>query len=164
MNITPIQDKIKTMSRSHNGETVLVILLIIVCSSISFYLGRNSISTPNMAKTGESEYADYSLADPVEYRPGSLAAAIYNTQESAKIDPNAPNTAQNREEAIQNDLGQNSPSASPRYVASKKGRVYYFTWCNGAKNILAENRVYFESAQDARAVGLSPSAACPGLD
>ncbi len=166
MNITEIWHKIKSFSRSHHGETVLVILILIACSLISFYLGRSSIrpeDSLNQPNLNQIDGYDYSLSDPIEYKSGTLAAAVYSGSTSPKIDPNTQNTGQNREETIQNNTGQNDGS-TPRYVASRKGRVYYFTWCNGAKNILVENKVYFNSAQEARAVGLNPSTACPGLD
>lgn len=167
MNIPEIWHKIKSFSRSHHGETVLVLLILIACSLISFYLGRSSIKplqSPTEQNIGLNQDLDYSLSDPVEYKSGSLAAAVYGSSTSPKIDPNGTILDQNREVAIQNDLGPNNGSSTPRYVASRKGRVYYFTWCSGAKNILAENRIYFNSAQEARVVGLKASMACPGLD
>jgi hypothetical protein len=49
------------------------------------------------------------------------------------------------------------------YVASKSGAKYYLTGCSGASRIKQENRVYFASAQEARAAGYEPAANCPGL-
>ncbi len=166
MNIPEIWHKIKSFSRSHHGETVLVLLILIACSIISFYLGRSSIANPstlNSPNSSQIESGDYSLSDPIIPKTGSLAAAIQSSSQSPKIDPNSPNQVENREDAIQNNTGQNDAS-TPRYVASRRGRTYYFTWCSGAKSILPENKVYFNSAEDARAAGLKPSSACPDLD
>lgn len=49
------------------------------------------------------------------------------------------------------------------YVASKNGSKYYRVSCSGASRIKQENKVYFVSADDARAAGYEPAATCPGL-
>ncbi len=157
MNIPEKAHKIKSWAGEESGQIILIILVLIVSNLISFKIGQNSIiTTPdsslsNSAININNNESDYSLSDP-KINPGSLAAAIYQSQ----------NSEPKREESTP----QNNPSAGvpPRYVASKNGRVYYFTWCAGAKRIAEENRNYFNSSQDARAAGLTPSSACPDLD
>lgn len=48
-------------------------------------------------------------------------------------------------------------------VASKSGSKYYLPWCAGADRISKQNKVWFESADAARAKGYSPAANCKGL-
>jgi hypothetical protein len=48
-------------------------------------------------------------------------------------------------------------------VASKNGTKYYYPTCSGAKRILEKNKVYYESIEDARKAGLTPSTTCKGL-
>lgn len=45
-------------------------------------------------------------------------------------------------------------------VASKSGTKYYFTWCSGVSRIKEENKVYFESEEEARGRGLTLSKTC----
>lgn len=50
-----------------------------------------------------------------------------------------------------------------QFVASRTGKKYYLTTCAGAKRIKEENRVYFQTASEAQARGLTPAANCAGL-
>ena len=52
---------------------------------------------------------------------------------------------------------------SSAIVASKNGTKYYLPSCSGAKSIKEENKVWFESAAEARALGYEPAANCKGL-
>jgi hypothetical protein len=152
MNIPEKAGQIKTWLTAVHGQVLLIILILIISNIASFSLGRKS-TNKDKSPLGQinTQENNYSLADPEIPKTGTLAAAIM-----AQNEPN-------REESTNNESGLNT-SGSPRYVASRKGRVYYFTWCSGAKNITTENRVYYKSANDARAAGLSPSKACPDLD
>jgi len=49
-------------------------------------------------------------------------------------------------------------------VASKTGDKYHFPWCAGAKRILESNKIYFKSAEEAKAAGYLPAANCKGLE
>lgn len=163
MNITEIRYKIKDWLGTNMGQTFLIILILILSNIGSFYLGQNSIQTSlNNDNLDIQNNSNYSLADPELYPKGSLAAAVYMASNSSKIAQNGGNIAQSGEVGVDNLGGSNT--TAPRYVASTNGRVYYYTWCAGAKNIKPEKRVYFKTAQDARGAGLKPSTACPDLD
>ena len=56
-----------------------------------------------------------------------------------------------------------APVATGTYVASKNGTKYYLPSCSGAGRIKDENRVWFQTADDALAAGYTPANACPGL-
>lgn len=60
-----------------------------------------------------------------------------------------------------------SPEALPQegggYVASKNGTRYYLPWCGGVSRIKEENRVWFQTKEEAEARGLTPAKNCPGL-
>jgi len=49
------------------------------------------------------------------------------------------------------------------YVASKTGEVYYLPWCGGVKLIHEENKVWFESKEEAAAQGYRPATNCKGI-
>ncbi len=56
------------------------------------------------------------------------------------------------------------PSAeSGLLIASKNGSKYHFPWCSGGKRILEKNKIWFDSAEEARKAGYTPAANCKGL-
>lgn len=80
----------------------------------------------------------------IEY-PKNLSASVLNSQDTAN---NASNST-----AITGGL----------LVASKNGSKYHFPWCSGAKRIKDSNKIWFDSAEDAKKAGYSPAANCKGL-
>lgn len=63
-----------------------------------------------------------------------------------------------------------SPEAAPaslpaggQYVASKNGTKYYLPTCGTAKRINDDNKVWFDTKEEAEAAGFTPAANCPGL-
>lgn len=49
------------------------------------------------------------------------------------------------------------------FVASKNGKKYYYAWCESAKIIKEQNRVWFSTQEEAEKAGYSPAANCKGL-
>ena len=49
-------------------------------------------------------------------------------------------------------------------VASKNGSKYHYPWCSGAQRIADENKIWFNTIEEARAVGYTPAANCKGLE
>ena len=58
---------------------------------------------------------------------------------------------------------QNALNSAGQYVASKKGTAYHLPTCPGAKQIKEENKIYFQTKEEAIAAGYKPAANCPGL-
>lgn len=56
-----------------------------------------------------------------------------------------------------------SPFSSGQYVASKNGSAYHYPWCSGAKRIKKENKIWFQTKEEAEAKGYKPAANCDGL-
>lgn len=58
-----------------------------------------------------------------------------------------------------------SPAAlkNGSFVASKSGSVYYAVWCSGVSRIREENKVWFQTKEEAKAQGYRPAKNCPGL-
>jgi hypothetical protein len=48
-------------------------------------------------------------------------------------------------------------------VASKNGTKYHYVWCSGASTIKEENKVYFNTKEEAEAAGYKPASNCKGL-
>lgn len=118
-------------------EPVFVILLIIFASSAGFGLGL--LEGGEMAKSDGLGIMQLATTTP-EFLAVSEA-------ERANITRTAPT----------------SIPAGGEVVASKNGAKYFLPWCGGAKLIKDENKVWFASADAAKAAGYAPAANCKGL-
>ncbi|MBU1179262.1 hypothetical protein KKB69_02945 [Patescibacteria group bacterium] len=49
------------------------------------------------------------------------------------------------------------------FVASKGGTKYHYPWCSGALRIKEENKIWFNTKEEAEAVGYTPASNCKGL-
>lgn len=49
-------------------------------------------------------------------------------------------------------------------VASKNGTKYHYPWCSGAQSIKEENKIWFNSIEEARKAGYQPASNCKGLE
>ena len=47
-----------------------------------------------------------------------------------------------------------------KFVASKNGKFYYYPWCPGVERIKEENKIYFNSKQEAEKAGYKPAKNC----
>lgn len=115
-------------------EPLIVILLIILSSSAGFGLG-----VLEGTEMGRSD-------GPVITTLGTTTPDFLAVSK-AKSTTGAPATL----------------PAGGEVVASKSGAKYFFPWCGGAKLIKEENKVWFASADAARAAGYEPAANCKGL-
>lgn len=77
----------------------------------------------------------------------ALSNTLSASSSSVKIDPNKATA--DKSEMI--------------FVASKNGKKYYFIWCESAKIIKDQNRVWFSSKEEAEKAGYEPAANCKGL-
>jgi len=53
--------------------------------------------------------------------------------------------------------------AKGKYVASKSGTSYHYPWCQGALKIKEENKIWFNSKEEAEKAGYKPAGNCEGL-
>jgi hypothetical protein len=114
----------------------LVLVLVAVCS---FGFGRLSV-TDNRFSTNQlgPQVGLVSVANPPSIVASSSTTAT--TTPSLSV------------------AGPDSP-----YVGSKSGTKYHLITCPGAKQIKAENKIFFATVRDAAAAGYTPAANCPGL-
>lgn len=49
------------------------------------------------------------------------------------------------------------------YVGSRSGTMYHLPWCSGAKRIREENKIWFESREEAANKGYRPASNCKGI-
>jgi hypothetical protein len=112
---------------------LLVILILVLCCSAAFGLGI--LTGKEMGQGGE----DKKLWIEELSKEGRVlpAAAAVSTEVAA------PTTG--------------------TYVASKSGTKYHLPDCSGAKRIKEENKVWFETKEQAAAAGYTPASNCPGI-
>ena len=108
-------------------------LLILLVGVSSFGLGR------------------WSIAEEV---PKTQAANVQFTQTPEKVVESESVT-----------VGASAPTVNTQgqYVASKNSNKYHLPWCSGAKRIKEENKVWFQSKEEAASKGYTPAANCPSL-
>lgn len=127
-------DKITNFLHSGKGRDLSLIALILLTGSATFGLGRLSAT--------RSDPERVTITYPDGKGPDALASVEVST------------------------AGAVGPSVADRQgtvVASKNGEVYHLPWCSGASRIKEENRVWYDSIEEARSAGLRPAANCSGL-
>ena len=72
-----------------------------------------------------------------------------------------------KQETKESDYGQatiSTPAAlKGKYMASKSGKAYHYPWCPGALRIKEENKVWFQTKEEAESRGYKPAGNCEGL-
>jgi hypothetical protein len=126
---------------SHARGGVLSVGIMLVVSLSSFVLGRMSIEHTS------------TLPEPV---PMTITTAT--TTEVVRSNETNTHTS------IQVDTASStSPVTEGTYVGSRKGTKYHLPWCAGAKTISAENKVWFQSKEEAASRGYTPAQNCKGI-
>jgi hypothetical protein len=120
----------------------LIIAIILLISSASFGLGRLSA------------LEEKKMPVRIEYDENLMGASV-----SGGVLSNGK-----EEISIENKAEQGSISGEGIVVGSKNSSVYHFPWCSGAQRISEQNRIYFNSIEEARAAGYRPAANCRGLE
>lgn len=124
-------EKIKHFIESDKGKDIMIVIILILVGLASFGLGRLS---KNTQKEGiKIEYRD---------QEGNILKGV----ESTKLIPKVNNIA--------------STVDGKAFFASNRGTKYYPLGCNAGKNIKMENRIYFNSAEEAEKSGYSISTSC----
>lgn len=127
--------KIKLFYESDRGKDLIIILIIILLGISSFFLGRLSKES---SKGGLK----------IEYT-GQEASALGSTI------PNVSNISFNP-----NIEEKTYKEGQGRYFASKRGKKYYPLGCSTGKTIKQENRIYFQTSNEAEKAGFSLASSC----
>ena len=95
-----------------------------------------------------------------------IATASFGLGRLSKIDENKKslqieNFVENK--ALIGDFSPENNNIKGNYVASKTGSKYHLPWCSGAQTIKEENKIWFETKEDAESRGYSPAKNCKGL-
>jgi hypothetical protein len=95
-----------------------------------------------------------------------IATASFGLGRLSKIDENKKslqieNFIENT--ALIGDFSPENNNIKGNYVASKTGSKYHLPWCSGAQTIKEENKIWFETKEEAESRGYSPAKNCKGL-
>jgi hypothetical protein len=86
----------------------------------------------------------------------NMASIVMSEREILPPEPSLPTAEVDKTEPI-------VEKKTGAYVASRKGTKYHLPTCPGASQIKPENKVYFDSKEEAEAAGYSPASNCKGL-
>lgn len=123
---------------SDNGKDILTVFIIILVGLGSFGLGRLSTSDNNSGISVE-------YTKEPSLPTSSNAISALETLQNTKIEPNTPK----------------APKAQfGAYFASNRGSKYYSIGCSGGKTLKPENKIYFQTKEEAEKAGYEISNTC----
>ena len=133
--IQEVKGKIKWLGQKAGEPDIFTALIVILVAFLSFGLGRLSVVS--------SKKSDIWLETIPLGEAGAVSAtAVF---------------------AVPNKSPATTHPTQGQFVASKNGTKYYLPWCSGATRIKEENKVWFQSVEEAKRAGFAPSSACKGL-
>ena len=138
MSIHDIPDKIKSRLGSKDAYDIAIVFVVILVGIVSFMLGRLSI--------GQNSASNVLVSLPNEVN----SASVINAKDydgNLQIDESKSNSA-------------NTVIEKGAFVASKNGTKYYPSNCSSVSRIKEENKVYFNTEQEAKNAGLSRTSTC----
>lgn len=112
--------------------TLINIIVIILVGICAFGLGRLSVESPKV-----DESVKITNASGIISR--SKAQTSFNSSTETK---------------------SGEISLEGQYVASKNGKLYYSVGCSGANRIKKENKIWFDTKEEAEKYGLIMSSTC----
>ncbi len=134
MSINYFMENIKQFLSSDKGKDILTVFIVILVGLLSFGLGRLS---KNIDQEGlKIQYVDQGL------QTGDFVSL---SQFEAQNEPNPIQTSNSSEKA---------------FFASSRGQKYYPRGCSAGKSIKMENRVYFDTEEEAQKAGFERSSSC----
>lgn len=134
-----------------NKQDLFIAAIIFLVGLGSFGLGRLSIIWPQKEPITFTEWGN-----PLEGEKGALEGQNGAIKGGSAGPVSGTQPGQSTASAV-NAITQG------KYVASKNGTVYHYPWCPGAKQIKEENKIYFNTKEEAKKAGYRPAANCDGL-
>lgn len=141
-----IQELLLKFKRLGLRTDMVLILIIVVSTVLSFALGRMSVQG-SIPKSLNTTIQSAVVTTGVDSLP-----EIDNQTQIKKTQTNVLKQTATPSENIQGG-----------YVASKSGTKYHLPWCGSAKQIKEENKIWFATKEEAEKAGYTPSANCKGI-
>lgn len=134
-------------------DGLLTALVVLLASSASYGLGI--LTGQDMARErGGVEIQQ--VAPGADLSASAALAPIPKSQKSGAVSKAyTPPAKQEKTGTATAETG--------KYVASKNGTKYYLPSCGTANRIKEENKIYFNTKEEAEAAGFGPSSTCKGL-
>lgn len=125
---------------SKNAKTWIIILIIILVSIISYFLGRNSVKN-------DKNYDSSQTANISQYSSNTEQNTLSTSPVEASKNQNMTNLS-----------SQSSSNNTGSIYASPNGSKYYLPWCNGGKSL--KSKIYFKTEIEAQSKGYTKSSTC----
>lgn len=125
---------------SEKGKDLLIVLIIILVGICSFELGR-------LSKESSQGGLQIEFLDPGHNAVDNQEGSVFRALELAP-------------RASQSPLEAGNTGGGKGYFASSRGTKYYSVGCSAGKTIKQENRVYFNTPEDAEDAGYELSSSC----
>ncbi len=124
-------------------ETIILTIAIITITTISFNLGRVSVS--------DKHNAHILISSPGEPNQGQSDPSLSEGEKAI-----------NKENNTNPPTREANPLGNIPVVVSKKSKsgVYHYPWCSGAKKMNQENKIEFSSATKAEEAGYRLAGNC----
>ncbi len=133
-------EKIKAFVASDKGKNILTVLIVVLVGLGSFELGRLS---KELQSSGIK----------IEY-PNQEANVLGAETEQVVTSPKETPWGKN------NQSNQLPSAIGKAYFASSRGSKYYSIGCSGGKTLKEENKIYFNTADEAERAGYELSSTC----
>lgn len=130
---------------------IFLVICIILISFTSYNLGRIHALQKTHLQITESGVE--STTESLQEQP-KTKASTFSATKKPQIS-NRPQPATSNKKPVAKVL-------DTRVVVSKKSKShkYHYTWCSGAKRIKEENKIWFNSAQEAESGGYTLAGNC----
>jgi hypothetical protein len=134
-------------------DGLLTALVVLLASSASYGLG---------ILTGQDMTSERGGVEIQQVAPGadvSASAALAPIPKS----PKSGTVSKAYTPPAKQEKTGTATAETGKYVASKNGTKYYLPSCGTANRINEENKIYFNTKEEAEAAGFGPSSTCKGL-
>ncbi len=125
-------NKIKSLLESEKGKDILIALVVILVGVGSFELGR-------LSRAGDSP------GIKIEYPPEVL------NQPANAVSATNPSSVLQKTEI---------PTVGKKFFASNRGKKYYPVGCSAGASLKEENKIWFNTREEAEAAGYELSSSC----
>jgi len=141
LSLSNIKDRAYSQEKGFKiKDDLYIVIMIILVGTASFGLGKIS--------SYEKDRTPISILKTKEYMLSTVLEGVSSINDTKTKD--AQGTVINT-------------NSNGLVVASKSGTKYYYPWCSGVSRIKEENKVWFNSIEEAKSAGLTPASNCTGL-
>ncbi len=135
-------EKIKLFLEGEQGRNTMVVLVVILVGLMAFELGR-------LSKVGNSS------GIKIQYNGEAESANVLNALKDSNVlaKPKVLGASESKPTNSSSTTGQN-------FFASSRGKKYYPVGCTAGNTLKQENRIYFNTREEAESAGYTLSSSC----